>query len=122
MRETPRSLRAYFMLVGFFTVIGSVVSLASIESFSGLDAPTLIFAGVSGIQICLGLAYCYIGGKLQTLLRDKPQLPLRFATLAIILSALQVSIIGVLINVYIYYQLKRMAKEATPEMESQVLE
>ena len=47
---------------------------------------------------------------------------MKFAAVAIGLSCLGFNIIGILINVYIYYQLKRMAKEAAPEMESQVLE
>ena len=74
------------------------------------------------LQFIWGFAYLYVGAKLPTFLRDKPQLPLRFAAIAIVISCLGFNIIGILINVYIYYQLKRMAKEAAPEMESQVLE
>ena len=117
MRETPRSLRAYFILVGGLTVLGMgavmVTTLEHLEPFL-LTVNLLLFLW--------GFAYLYVGVKLPTLLRENPQLPLKFAAVAIGLSCLRFSIFGILINVYIYYQLKRMAREATPEMESQVLE
>lgn len=116
MRETPRSLRAYFILVGGLTVLGCGLFL--VASLGQLQPLHLVYA----LQFLWGFAYLYVGVKLTTLLRENPQLPMKFAAVAIGLSCLGFNIIGILINVYIYYQLKRMAKEAAPEMESQVLE
>lgn len=117
MRETPRSLRAYFILVGGLTVLGlGALMVTMLEEFD----PFLLVVNV--LMFLWGFAYLYVGFKLPTLLRENPQLPLKFAAVAIGLSCLRFNIFGILINLYIYYQLKRMAKEATPEMESQVLE
>ncbi len=118
MRETTRSLSLYFMLVGVFTVIGM-----------GFQLTTALQAGSIGIlhlftffQVLVGLAYLYVGAKLSSLLVERPQLPMKLAALAIVLSCLGLNIFGVLLNTYIYYQLKRMVREAPPEMESQVLQ
>ena len=117
MRETPRSLRAYFLLVGILSVLGSVIAVRhAVTSGDGF------IIGLYSVNSVMGLAYIYVGAKLVRLLCDKPQVPLQLATAAIFLSLLSFSILGMLLNIYIYYQLKRMAREATPEMESQVLE
>ena len=120
MRETPRSLRIYFILVGGITILSNLFTLATgFETFLAAQPHLILLIALSGI---MGAAYLYVGAKLPTLLRDKPQLPTNFATAAIILSALGLSLAGVLVNIYILYQLKRMVKEAAPEMEGQVLE
>lgn len=117
MRETPRSLRAYFILVGLLTLAGSLFALSDLR-FVGYGITSVILL----LQAGMGAAYVYVGVRLLDLLRDKPQLPLKFAMAAILLSCLRINVIGILLNVYIYYQLKRMARDAAPEMESQVLE
>ena len=120
MRETPKSLRAYFILVGSVTLLSTLVTLATgFETLLAAQPYLILLMLLSGV---MGAAYLYVGVKLPTLLRDKPQLPTKFATAAIILSVLSLSLLGALINIYILYQLKRMAKEAAPEMEGQVLE
>ncbi len=118
MRETTRSLSLYFMLVGGLTVLGTgfVLTAALNNGTAGFFELVLLFQGL------VGAAYLYVGAKLKTLLVEKPQLPMKLATLAIVLSCLGFNILGLLLNVYIYYQLKRMVREATPEMESQVLQ
>ena len=74
------------------------------------------------INVLMSFAYLYVGKNLLTLLRDKPQTTLKFALAAIVFSLMTLNILAVLLNFYIWYQLRRMAKEASPEMESQVLQ
>ena len=118
MRETPRSLRGYFILVGLYSTAASAFTIFYMVSEQVIS----ILSGLVLLSLLMGLAYLYVGAKLPTLLRDNPQLPLRLTTVAIVLALLSKSVLGILLNVYIFYQLKRMAREASPEMESQVLE
>ena len=120
MRETPKSLRAYFILVGLVSILSSLATLTT--QFEVLVADKLFMLLVVLLSVILGAAYLYLGANLPTLLRDKPQVPVKFAGLAIGLSAMGFSMMGVLVNFYIFYQLKRMAKEAAPEVEEQVLD
>jgi hypothetical protein len=117
MRETPRSLRAYFILVGLLAAGGSLFNFFGVMHLVNDYVRAMIV-----VQFLMGLAYLYIGGRLLMLLQQKPQLPLQFAAAAILVSCLSKNVLGVVLNVYIFYQLKRMARDAAPEMESQVLE
>lgn len=121
MKETPRSLGLYFLLVGaistFFNGFGF---LASLEKFDG-SLLSAVLIGFLGLSALLGLAYLYVGAKLKTLLASRPQQPLRLAIAGIALSLLTFSIFGTLVNIYIYYQLKRMATEAVEVTEQRTL-
>ena len=121
MKETPRSLGLYFALVGACsTFVSGFGFLASLERFDG-SIVSIATSGFLGLSALLGLAYLYVGVKLKSLLASQPQQPLRLAIVGIVLSLLTFSIFGTLINIYIYYQLKRMATEAVEVIEQRTL-
>lgn len=121
MKETPRSLGLYFALVGVFsTFVSGFGFLASLERFDD-SIVSIATSGFLGLSALLGLAYLYVGVKLKSLLASQPQQPLRLAIVGIVLSLLTFSIFGTLINIYIYYQLKRMATEAVEVTEQRTL-
>lgn len=123
MRETVGSLKAYFILVGILGGLGSLVRLGTAVEVGNLNGGGILvfLLAMAVIQGVLALGYLYMGFQLPTLLSQKPHLPMRIAGAAIILSALTFNIIGVLINVYIWYQLKRLATESDGQVEQQVL-
>jgi hypothetical protein len=126
MRETPRSLGLYFMLNGG---LGALSLLGSLGLFT-LGTPAAITLGL--IYTVYGLISCvnfWIGWNLKKLLVDRPHIPIRFAALAAVVGVLLGiagrtigCLLGLAINLYIIAQLKRMAKEADIQQESQILE
>lgn len=122
MKETPRSLALYFGLVGVFGLLGSVASLggilASPQARSPLSMLVLLFLAGGTV---VNLAYFYCAIKMKELLATKPHLLLRLSTLGIAMSLLSFNPFTVAINIYIYYQLKRMASEATQVTEDRTL-
>lgn len=116
MRETPRSLRLYFFLVGLIATLSCMVMMGIAGPEPGALFVIFLLQGVWGV------GYLYLALKLPVLLREKPQLPIRFAAAAIVFSCLSMNLLTIGLNVYILYQLRRLAKEAGPEMESQVLD
>lgn len=127
LRETPRSLSAYFIILGIFDLIGSLRIIELIlyrpgpPVTSALAYP-IIIASLS--SFAMGLAYLIVGVRLKKYLVTSPQIPLRFAYFATGLSVLSFSIAGFIsffINLYIIYQLKRMATETVEVTESRIL-
>lgn len=121
MRETTRSLGAYFILSGLMSACGGMFALIGLQSGGRGDAFYFLLLTTSLLSGILGAAFVYVGACLKHLLQHKPAVPIRLTLISIVLSALRFSIFGLLINVYILYQLKRMAKETETELEEQVL-
>jgi hypothetical protein len=66
MRETVRSLKAYFIVIAVFGLIGSISTL-SLWSLS----PLFLIIGLIGLAFAL--AYLYIGISLRKLLAESPK-------------------------------------------------
>lgn len=111
---------AYFVLVGLFYLLGASAVAFGVTTVNGqLDALTLAISGLVGV---LGLAYLTVGLRLKKLLASNPAAPLRLAVIGVALSVLRFNVISILLNVYIIYQLKRLATEAVEVTESRTLD
>lgn len=84
MKESAKSLRAYFMIVGVLSILGNLSSLGS----PGYSA---ILKALSLIQLIVGGAFLYAGVKLDELLRTKPD-----TLLQLILASVAISLLGAL--------------------------
>ena len=119
MRETTRSLGAYFVLVGFFYIVGAFFAIYAAVNGSKPDPLTLGILGFAGL---LGIGYMWVGSQLKKLLASSPAVPIRLTIVGLVLGMLRFSIFGVLINIYIIYQLKRLATESVEVTESRTLD
>ena len=127
MRETTRSLGLYLMLTGSLGLGGGLLGLLGTfrvgTSISGsINGFAILMGAILLGSLAISAANFYIGWNLGRLLVEKPMIPLRFAMISMVLSICTFSIIGFLLNFYIWYQLKRLAKEADVKLEQQTLE
>ncbi len=121
MRETVRSLGAYFVLSGLLSLTGLVV-LGDMFSRPGeRDLFTTFLLLSYLLSAVFGAAFIFVGARLKHLLQHQPNVPVQLTMVAMVLALIRFSIVSVFINLYIWYQLKRMAKEAETELEEQVL-
>ena len=86
LRETPRSLRLYFLLVGGLSVLGGIGGLQSDEPFVMI---------LSYAALALGVAYLGIGATLTSLLRKSPNIILGVIGVSILR---ELTIIGVVLS------------------------
>ena len=109
------------LMSGFYSTIVSLIILVfitdSVKSH-GLREYLLI---LQMLKFLLSFAFFYIGGRLEELVKRASQLPVKLTSVGLILSLLSFSVLGVLINVFLRKQFRRLAKEAAPELEGQVL-
>jgi hypothetical protein len=119
MKETAKSLRAYFVIAGLLAAYSNVTSL--------LAKPGVLTMAFDGVGILLALGFLYAGAVLPTLLASAPErLNLLLAlTAAVSLAhgvvvmlvapsvfAVVVQIVSLLICFYLYVNVKRLAAEA----------
>lgn len=119
MRETVRSLKAYFIVIAVLGLIGSISTL----SLSSVN-PLFLIIGLIGLAFAL--AYLYIGISLRKLLVDSPKTinnvilaSMAYQVLNFLLSLLngvQVAsivqlAIGLLITWYLLNSVKRLSLE-----------
>jgi hypothetical protein len=118
MRETARSLRAYFVVSA---ILSGAMNIAALRGSEGLG--TVIFL----IGVGFALAYLYLGVRLKQLLVSAPQritgiliAGAAFLVLLLVLGLLsgfqggllfQV-VLGLLITWYLFVNVKRLAAEA----------
>lgn len=121
MRETVASLKQYFTLVGVLSALFDLMALVMAFDRLTLGLSSYLHTAVCALSLAIGFAYIYLGQTLPTLLESRPFLPRRLAAAATVLAGLRWNPIGVLINLYIYFQLKRLATEANPITETRVL-
>ena len=123
MRETSRSLGLYFMLTGGLGMVGGGVGLFGFFGIGAhLNGVSVLMAIMLLVYLGISTANFYIGWNLKRLLVEKPQIPVRFTVISLILSAVTMSVFGFLLNFYIWYQLKRLAREADVKLEQQTLQ
>lgn len=91
MKETKKSLRAYFLFIG---ILGILLNVS--EVFLNFHTLTIIF-GLIGIVIC-GL-FIYYGIKMYDYLQKPPKTLINFVIIAISISAVLYLIEGQLIHV-----------------------
>lgn len=121
MRETPRSLGLYYVLCGLLGLLYGALSVLACTQMplTGMSVYLLISGGLLGL---IGAAELWVGSSLARLLVERPHIPLRVAVAGMLLSLLRFNVLGVLLGVYIYYQLKRLAQEADVKQDSRILE
>jgi hypothetical protein len=124
LQETPRSLRAYLLLVGVLGTVGQVYRLLAPEG-----GPFTRLLALIGLVI--SLAYVWLGISFRSLLSSAPsrieQLLIAGAAYSILLavivgvmspqpeergSALVQGLVGLLITLYLLRNVRRMAREA----------
>jgi hypothetical protein len=69
MRETVRSLRAYFILSGLAELYLEAVALVSILRFT-ISVATILMTIVAIVGICFAIVFLYVGALLPALLRN----------------------------------------------------
>jgi hypothetical protein len=119
MKETARSLRAYFVIVGLLGAYFNVTGL--------MASPGAIMMGIEGLSLVFALAYLYFGAVLPSLLRAGTEriyavlaanaaVTVVQALLVLVLApnvfALVVCAVGLAICAYLYFNVKRLAAEA----------
>jgi len=121
LKETPRSLRTYFLLVGALTALGVVMAVGDAPSFTTAIlavAPMAVFAA----------DFLYAGIRMPTLLAIQPRRLEHVIYAALAMDALQVVMdvvggvtpaqaapkggIGVLLCLYLLANIRRLAREA----------
>ena len=124
LQETPRSLRAYLLLVGALGTVGQVYRLLAPEG-----GPFTRLLALIGLAISLG--YVWLGISFRSLLSAAPrrieQLLIAGAAYSILLAvivgvlspkpeerggALAQGLIGLLITLYLLRNVRRLAREA----------
>lgn len=126
MRETIRSLRAYFILTGLASLFfGSLGVAANLRS--AISPATIVAAAIGIVGISLALAFLYVGGCLPALLRSSSHriilllyVSTGWAVLSFLLSLLNgvqgvtvfVLVISLLILWYLMRNVRRLAAEA----------
>ena len=121
MRETTRSLGAWFVLCGACSVLLGVFQMVGLARVF-VNGPFQIYW--LGIYICstlVSVAMVLVGVKLKWMLSTRPQLPLRLGKQSMVLSFLSLNWPGALFNFYILVQLRRLAREAQIVPEQRVL-
>lgn len=119
MKETAKSLRLYFILVGLLSAYANGTSLTS--------SPGLFVLILNGAALVLALGFLYVGAFLPRLLASSI-LPINVllgcsAVLSLVRGAIAllaapavfvivVQVVSVLIAVYLYSNVKRLAAEA----------
>jgi hypothetical protein len=126
MRETPRSLRIYFLLVG---LVGCYVVYEDLQRARTFP----IFTMLAGVQALLAAGYLGFGLTLPTVLRKHSQLLIGFLVLAAILNLgingydvfLASRLLGgnlglfvlpafsLLLSIYLIVNVRRLSHEAT---------
>lgn len=144
MRETVRSLKAYFIVIAVLGLIKSISTLSLIviavlafrESISTLSLWSLspLFLIIDLIGLAFALAYLYIGISLRKLLVDSPKIinnvilaSMAYQVLNFLLSLLngvQLSsiiqlAIGLLITWYLLNSVKRLSLEENAKLRSE---
>ena len=127
MRETVRSLKAYFIVISVLGLIGSI-NLLSLFSLN----PLFLIFGLIGLAFAL--AYLYIGISLRKLLVDSPKIinsvilaSMAYQVLNFLLSLLngvQVAsivqlAIGLLITWYLLNSVKRLSSEENDKIRAE---
>jgi hypothetical protein len=124
MRETARSLRAYFIVVGLLSGVPNVLAL--------LAEPMGLGTVFSLAAVGLAVAYLYLGIRLKVLLLTAPGqiTTVILAGGALIIVALIISllagsapgliqaVIGLLITWYLYTNVRRLASESAANAAS----
>lgn len=113
----------YFSLCGVFGLLGSLIGAWALTQVPGslsspIPWPVYLVLAVSG---GLSLFYLRVGLSLERLLATRPNLPLRLGLLGLGWSLVQLNVLGILLNLYICYQLKRLAKEASLQPQGRTL-
>jgi len=121
MRETPRSLGLYYILCGIMGLLGGGVTLLSCTQMP-VGGMMIFLVVTGGLYTLVSAADLWIGANLTRLLAERPHIPLRFAVAGMLLSMIRFNLLGLLVGYYIYYQLKRLAKEADVKQEQRILE
>ena len=124
MKETVRSLRAYFFLVGIVSGGNHIVSL---NVMAQTDAMELIGSAITVVGLGVAIAYVYLGVRLKYLLVTSPQQITAvliagaiFLMVVLLLNllggmgtgALLYAFFGLLITWYLYANARRLAGEA----------
>lgn len=118
MRETVRSLRAYFVIVGLITGGRAIASL--------LTGPSGVGAWIEIVPIALAAAHVYVGVRLEHLLTASPgqvnavviaggilaAIALTISVIGMWLSAMFWSGVQLLIAWYLFVNVKRLSREA----------
>jgi len=119
MKETIKSLRVYFIIVGIAQIYNIIKDIGALKS-------NIILGIIGIISLIFGLFYFYFGIKLKSLISESPKLIINFLIVQIVFSVLSslllffVSsqpyvliflLIGLLVNWYLISNVKRLAKE-----------
>jgi hypothetical protein len=120
MRETLGSLKAYFWIVGLLTV---GANLGVLDKPSGGVLPRLL--GTLGIA--LGCCFVYLGASLRKLMMPAPTPVYSILAASCVLVAVNMAMalirnppgavlpfIGLLVNWYLFVNVRRLAKAASP--------
>jgi uncharacterized SAM-binding protein YcdF (DUF218 family) len=121
MRETVRSLRIYFILVGMLALIGNLLSINSPQQ-------SIFGAIFSMLGVLVGAAYVYAGFVLKKLLVSTPSVVeklLLFSGGLVVVSllvsliygalpAIAKSLVGLLIIWYLLRNVRRLSAEQKP--------
>ncbi len=119
MRESEKSLRVYFLLVGIIWLVGAPVALAV-----ALKAGTASAWFLGVYNLSFALLYMYTGIRIRSLLVDRPGFVKGLILTVIIFDVLSLFVriepgpmiqtwiftgVGLLINWYLYTQVSRLA-------------
>jgi hypothetical protein len=130
-RETVRSMRAYFIVVG---ILGGLSDINTLKEAG--DEPLIMAA--AGLGLLIAVAFLYCGAMLPGLLKDKPKVvnTVLYLTLAssaaggLLLLAAGVNetgpwvsvVVGVVIALYLLANVKRLHEELNSKVEPEVFE
>ncbi|MHB8252515.1 MAG: hypothetical protein ACYDEV_02155 [Acidiferrobacter sp.] len=119
MRESVKSLRVYFLLIGIIWLVGAPVALAVAFKTGGVRA---WFLGLYNLGFAL--TYVYMGMRIRTLLADKPGFVKGVILTVIVIDVLSLFVhiepgpmiqtriftgVTLLVNWYLYIQVSRLA-------------
>ena len=133
MKETERSLRAYFLIAGIFGALWalhevSVIWKIPMDQFPASWRTIVWFPAATHLPICIG--FTVAGFKLKSALLGDPSWILRLLGVSGFLLVLQIAlnaatfgtsfaaqrgagtIVGIAITTYLYFNVKRLAREA----------
>ena len=122
MRETVKSLRAYFIIAGLLSIYSNGTSLMS--------SPGIVALCLSGASLLMAIAYLYVGAVLPSLLVKSTSfiyvllafnaaLSVLYGALLLVFGStvqpLVMVVVSLVISAYLYANVKRLAAEARPE-------
>jgi len=113
MRETKKSLKTYFILVGVFGILSGIVSIAI--------SPDILIKVFGVVTLIFAVMFFYYGIKLYDYLQNSPKTLINFVIIALAINALLCLLSGQIIYVivpglvswYLIHNIKKLSTQTT---------